>query len=66
MSQVTVRHATPEDAAVLTRIYSQPETQAGTLHLPYQSPSLWQERLANPRPHVTIWWPVLKGRLSVS
>ena len=28
MSQVTVRHATPEDAAVLTRIYSQPETRA--------------------------------------
>ncbi|MDI9223328.1 GNAT family N-acetyltransferase [Pantoea sp. EA-12] len=50
MSQVTVRHAIPEDAAALTRLYSQPETQAGTLHLPYQSPVLWQERLNDLRP----------------
>lgn len=63
MSQVTVRHATPEDAAVLTRIYSQPETQAGTLHLPHQSPSLWQERLANPRPHVTMLVACIDGQV---
>ena len=50
MSQVTVRHATPEDAAALTHLYSQQETQAGTLHLPYLSPVLWQERLKEMRP----------------
>jgi putative acetyltransferase len=52
MSQIVVRHAIPEDAAALTRMYSQPEPQANTLHLPYQSPTLWQDRLSNLRPGV--------------
>ncbi len=40
MNTVTIRHAIPSDASALTRLYSQPETQAATLHLPYSSPSL--------------------------
>lgn len=54
MSQIVIRHAIPEDAAALTRLYSQPEPQASTLHLPYQSPTLWQERLSNLRPGVQM------------
>ncbi len=52
MSQIVIRHAVPEDAAVLTRMYSQPEPQADTLHLPFPSPTLWQDRLNNLRPGV--------------
>ncbi|MCW0313486.1 hypothetical protein NB694_003286 [Pantoea ananatis] len=48
MSTVTIRHAIPSDASALTRLYSQPETQAATLHLPYSSPSLWEQKLASP------------------
>ncbi|ERK16081.1 MAG: GNAT family N-acetyltransferase [Pantoea sp.] len=50
MSLITVRHTTPDDAAVLFQLYSHAETQADTLHLPLQSPALWQERLQNIRP----------------
>ncbi|WP_210452258.1 GNAT family N-acetyltransferase [Pantoea ananatis] len=49
MNTVTIRYAIPSDASALTRLYSQPETQAATLHLPYPSPSLWEQKLANPR-----------------
>ena len=34
MSQIVIRHAIPADAAALTRMYSQPEPQTNTLHLP--------------------------------
>ncbi|ADU67600.1 GNAT family N-acetyltransferase [Pantoea sp. At-9b] len=50
MSLITVRHTTPADAAALFQLYSHAETQADTLHLPLQSPALWQERLQNIRP----------------
>lgn len=46
MSEIAIRHATPEDAADLHRILSQPETYADTLQLPHPSLQLWQERLA--------------------
>lgn len=49
MPSVMIRHAVPADAPALTRLYSQPETQAATLHLPYPSPSLWEQKLASPR-----------------
>ncbi|WP_370425834.1 GNAT family N-acetyltransferase [Pantoea vagans] len=51
MSEIVVRHVMPEDAAALHRIYSQPDTQASTLHLPYSSLQMWQTRLASPQPH---------------
>jgi len=49
MSPVTIRHATPTDVPALTRLYSQPETQTATLQLPYPSPTLWEQKLSNPR-----------------
>ncbi len=49
MSPVTIRHAIPTDAPTLTRLYSQPETQAATLHLPYPSATLWEQKLSHPR-----------------
>ncbi|WP_312240501.1 GNAT family N-acetyltransferase [Pantoea sp.] len=52
MSQIVIRHVTPEDANALHRIYSQPDTQANTLHLPLPPMALWQERLNNLRPGV--------------
>ncbi|AMG60111.1 GNAT family N-acetyltransferase [Pantoea vagans] len=51
MSEIVVRHVIPEDAAALHRIYSQPDTQASTLHLPHSSLQMWQTRLASPQPH---------------
>jgi len=51
MSEIVVRHVIPEDAAALHRIYSQPDTQAGTLHLPHSSLQGWHTRLATPQPH---------------
>jgi len=50
MSKIVVRHVTPDDAAALHRIYSQPDTQASTLHLPHSSLQMWQTRLATPQP----------------
>jgi len=54
MSPIAIRHAVPEDAAALMHLYSQPETQANTLHLPHMSPTLWQEKLANIGPGVQM------------
>jgi len=64
MSQIVIRHATPEDAAALTRMYSQPEPQANTLHLPYTSPTLWQDRLNNPRPGVQSLVAVIDDQIA--
>ncbi|MBP2196070.1 GNAT family N-acetyltransferase [Pantoea cypripedii] len=50
MSPIVVRHTTPADATALFQLYSHAETQANTLHLPLQSPALWQERLQTMRP----------------
>jgi len=47
MSEIVVRHVTPEDAAALMHIYSQPDTMANTLHLPLPSLQKWQERLSH-------------------
>ncbi|WP_353979103.1 GNAT family N-acetyltransferase [Salinicola endophyticus] len=63
MSQVTIRHATPDDAAALTQLYSQPETQSDTLHLPYQSPTLWQQRLTETRPSLVILVACIETRV---
>ncbi|MFB6328128.1 GNAT family N-acetyltransferase [Pantoea deleyi] len=54
MMEITVRHVMPDDAAALHRIYSQPDTQAGTLHLPYSSLQMWQSRLATPQPNAHL------------
>jgi putative acetyltransferase len=54
MSEIVVRHVTPEDAAALHRIYGQPDTQASTLHLPHSSLQMWQTRLATPQPHAHL------------
>ena len=64
MSQIVIRHVIPEDAAALTRLYSQPETQANTLQLPHQSPTLWQERLSNPRPGVHMLVALIDDQLA--
>lgn len=64
MSQIVIRHATPADAAALTHVYSQEETQAGTLHLPYQSPALWQERLNNMRPGMVMLVACIDDRVA--
>ena len=50
MSEIVVRHVTPEDAAALMQIYSQPDTMANTLHLPLPSLQKWQERLSHLSP----------------
>ncbi|NIF24254.1 GNAT family N-acetyltransferase [Candidatus Pantoea multigeneris] len=52
MSPITVRHVLPTDAPALQHIYSQPDTQANTLQLPFPASQLWQERTANLRPGV--------------
>ncbi|QDY40629.1 GNAT family N-acetyltransferase [Candidatus Pantoea soli] len=52
MSHIVIRHATAADAAALTHLYSQPETQANTLQLPYPSPAVWEEKLNTQRPGV--------------
>ncbi|MXP50075.1 GNAT family N-acetyltransferase [Pantoea sp. Eser] len=49
MSEIIIRHLTPEDAAALHRIYGQPDTQASKLHLPYSSLQMWHTRLATPQ-----------------
>ena len=54
MSEITIRHVTPEDAVALQRIYSQPDTQANTLQLPHSSLQMWQTRLSTPRPGVHL------------
>ncbi|MBS6035040.1 MULTISPECIES: GNAT family N-acetyltransferase [Pantoea] len=54
MSEITIRHVMPEDAAALHRIYSQPDTQANTLHLPHSSLQMWQTRLSTPQPGVRL------------
>lgn len=45
MSEISIRRATPDDAAALQRIYAQMDTQASTLQLPYPSLQMWQQRL---------------------
>jgi putative acetyltransferase len=54
MSEIVVRHVTPEDAAALHRIYGQPDTQASTLHLPHSSLQMWHTRLATSQPHAHL------------
>ncbi|WP_313655129.1 GNAT family N-acetyltransferase [Pantoea sp.] len=54
MMEITVRHVMPDDATALHRIYSQPDTQASTLHLPYSSLQMWQSRLAAPQPNAHL------------
>ena len=43
--KITIRHAEPVDAAALRDLYAMPHAQAGTLHLPYPTLGLWQQRL---------------------
>ncbi|MBP2168682.1 putative acetyltransferase [Erwinia toletana] len=52
MSQIEIRHVSIEDAPAIQQLYSQPDTLAGTLQVPYPSLKLWQDRLANLRPGV--------------
>ncbi len=54
MSDIVIRHVTPEDAAALHRIYGQPDTQASTLHLPHASLQMWHARLATPQPNAHL------------
>jgi putative acetyltransferase len=54
MSDIVIRHVTPEDAAALHRIYGQPDTQASTLHLPHASLQMWHTRLATPQPNAHL------------
>lgn len=46
MGDIVIRHAEPEDAQALHRIYMQPETYTDTLQIPHPSLALWKERLA--------------------
>ncbi len=55
MPSVMIRHAVPADAPALTRLYSQPGTQAATLHLPYPSPSLWEKNWPVHAPVCICW-----------
>jgi len=47
VSNITIRHAEPDDAAALYQMYGQPETHRDTLQLPYPSLQKWRERLSN-------------------
>jgi len=47
--EITIRHAEPDDAEALHRIYSGPLAVRGTLQLPMTRQSLWRERLEKPR-----------------
>jgi len=49
MSQIEIRHVTIDDAPALQQLYSQPDTQANTLQVPYPSLKLWQDRLKDLR-----------------
>lgn len=44
---ITLRRATPADAAAFARIMGEPEVQANLLQLPYPSVETWQRRLAD-------------------
>lgn len=52
MTGIVIRHVKPDDATTLHQIYSQPDTQANTLHLPYSSLQMWTERLSHLQPGV--------------
>jgi len=54
ISEITTRHVMPEDATALHRIYSQPDTQASTLHLLHSLLPMWHTRLASPQPNAHL------------
>jgi putative acetyltransferase len=43
-----IRHATLEDVDAIVRIFSGPLAIRGTLQLPFPSPEVWRQRLAEP------------------
>lgn len=47
--EITIRHAEPDDAVALHRIFTAPRVVEGTLQLPWQSIESWRTRLAEPR-----------------
>lgn len=63
MSQIEIRHVNVTDAQAIQQLYSQPETLAGTLQVPYPSLQLWQDRLANLRPGVHSLVACIDGQL---
>jgi len=52
MSQISIRHVSIDDALALQQLYSQPDTQANTLQVPFPSLKHWQDRLTDLRPGV--------------
>ncbi len=63
MSQIEIRHVTIDDAPALQQLYAQPDTQAGTLQLPYPSLKMWQDRLTNLREGVHSLVACLDGKV---
>lgn len=45
---ITIRHAEPNDAEAVARIFSDPKVIWGTLQIPYPSTEMWRKRLAEP------------------
>nr|WP_318383404.1 N-acetyltransferase [uncultured Enterobacter sp.] len=45
MSEIVIRHATPNDAEAIQQIYTQPEVYHNTLQVPHPSVEMWAERL---------------------
>lgn len=44
MSEITIRHAEPGDAAALHRLYTHPSAYADTLQLPFPPLAIWEEK----------------------
>lgn len=49
-----IRHATPADFEAVTRIMSGPKAVWGTLQVPFPSPEVWRQRLAEPERGLTL------------
>ena len=45
-----VRHASPDDAAAVARIFSGPKAVWGTCQIPFPTAELWRKRLTEPEP----------------
>lgn len=63
MSQIEIRHVSIQDAPAIQQIYSQPDTLAGTLQVPYPSLKMWQDRLENLRPGVHSLVACIDGKV---
>ncbi|WNN44604.1 MULTISPECIES: GNAT family N-acetyltransferase [Winslowiella] len=63
MSQISIRHVSIDDAHALQQLYSQPDTQANTLQVPFPSLKHWQDRLTDLRPGVHSLVACIEGQV---